>query len=262
MFSSQILQEVSYSTVLATVVAFLFAFYGPKLVTEMPDSVRVVFENNLARFAMMVLIVYLGNHNLQLSLVISVCIILIMSYVHRYEIKEELSNKIHEDFYTNSPISEPYQNRIEQFVSGNPQLHLNPNDDGDDDGDQHGLIGEGGKGQYHGGEEEENGDNDDNDNDDNDSGLIGGDGKGQYHGEEEGEKDTPDLIGVGGKGQYHGEGDGPPDNTLHLDDTHQQPGDRLPDGNDHESFVNYRMNQLQQIENSVQSMVNNYKMIG
>jgi len=88
MVSSKLLQEVSYSTVLSVVVAFLFAFYGPKLVTEMPDSVRVVFENNIARFTVMVLIVCLGNHNLQLSLVITVCIILIMSYVHKYEIKE------------------------------------------------------------------------------------------------------------------------------------------------------------------------------
>ena len=206
MVSSKLLQEVSYSTVLSVVVAFLFAFYGPKLVTEMPDSVRVVFENNIARFTVMVLIVYLGNHNLQLSLVITVCIILIMSYVHKYEIKEELTNKIHRDFYTNSPIVEPYSSEGElgTFKQYATDL-MNGEDVIDHTKDEEDVI-------DHTKDEEDN-------------------TKVPYVPSEQEEDHQPNNA------EY--------DLTL-----------------DHESFTNYRRGQLQNIENSVQSMVNSYKMIG
>ena len=303
MISSKILQEVSYSTVLATVVAFLFAFYGPKLSTELPDAVRVVFENNIARFSVMVVIVYLGNHNLQLSLVIAVCIILIMSYVHRYEIKEELTNKIHRDFYTNSPITEPYTNfgdwikgkranvanRLSSMTNsrsemwdavGAPGLSkwtakrsntwksraeaLDPN---------------AGSGTDAVGEELEN--------------FVVGeadtkvDGKphlgpgGIQNGESEQQEEAqpqPHMLGPGGI--QNGESEQQEEAQPHMlgpggiqngESEQQEEGQQMlgPGGTqkptvteEPESFTDYRIRQLNNIENSVQSVVNTYKMIG
>ena len=100
--------RISYRMVLATLAALLFAIYGPRVSTEVPDIVRVFFENSLARFAMIVLIIYIGNQNLELSVFIAVVIILVMSFVHKYDLKESLTNKIHEDFYSPSAAREHF----------------------------------------------------------------------------------------------------------------------------------------------------------
>ena len=100
------ISRISYRMVLATLAALLFAIYGPRVSTDVPDVVRVFFENSLARFAIIVLIIYIGNQNLELSVFIAVVIILVMSFVHKYDIKESLTNKIHEDFYSPSAARE------------------------------------------------------------------------------------------------------------------------------------------------------------
>ena len=102
------LGNISYKMSLAILAAILFSAYSPKITSDLPDTVRVFFENSVARFAIIVLIIYLGNNNLELSLLIAAGISLMMLLVHKYEIRESLTNKIHEDFFIK-------QGSIEQF---------------------------------------------------------------------------------------------------------------------------------------------------
>jgi hypothetical protein len=277
MVSSKILQEVSYSTVLATAMAILFAIYGPKLSTELPDSVRVVFENNIARFAVMVIIVYLGNHNVQLSLVIALCIVLIMSYVHKYEIKEELTNKIHEDFYTKTKMMEPYIDFKKALTDGMERLHVNIKNITGHDTLGKGLLGEGllgegnetfkvGNKEHHEKEHHKLGRGGTHHEKEHNKLGPGGThhekkhhkfGPGGTHQEEEEEEGTNNNLGPGGTHQEEEEEEGT-NNNLGPDGTYHGHGS----GDNKEEFVNYRMNQLQNIEHTVQSMVNTYKMVG
>ena len=93
------LGNISYKMGLAILAAILFSAYSPKITSDLPDTIRVFFENGVARFAVIVLIVYLGNNNLELSLLIAASISLMMLLVHKYEVRESLTNKIHEDFF-------------------------------------------------------------------------------------------------------------------------------------------------------------------
>ena len=102
--------NLSYKMCLAVLAAILFSAYSPNITSELPDTIRVFFENNIARFSIIVLIIYLGNHNLELSLLIAVAISLMMSLVHKYEIKEALANKIHEDFFIKKDSLEQFEN--------------------------------------------------------------------------------------------------------------------------------------------------------
>ncbi len=105
------LSNISYKMGIAILAAVLFSAYGPKITSDLPDTIRVFFENSVARFAVIVLIIYLGNNNLELSLLIAAAISLMMLFVHKYEIRESLSNKIHEDFFIK-------RGAIEQFGVG------------------------------------------------------------------------------------------------------------------------------------------------
>ena len=75
----------SYKMCLAILAAILFSAYSPKLTSELPSTIRVFFENGVARFAIIVLIIYLGNNNLELSVLIAAAIALMMLFVHKYE---------------------------------------------------------------------------------------------------------------------------------------------------------------------------------
>ena len=105
------LGNISYKLGLAILSAILFSAYSPQITSELPDTIRVFFENGVARFAVIVLIIYLGNNNLELSLLIAAAISLMMLLVQKYEIKESLANKIHEDFFIKDGSIEHFEDK-------------------------------------------------------------------------------------------------------------------------------------------------------
>ena len=100
--------NLTYKTLIAILAAIVFVVYGPKMSSELPDAMRIFFENSIARFSIIVLIIYLGNKNLEVSLFLSLILMLMMNFVHKYDIKESLSNKIHSDFYLNKGSIESF----------------------------------------------------------------------------------------------------------------------------------------------------------
>ncbi len=129
------LGNFSYKMCLAILAAFLFSAYSPKLASELPSTIRVFFENSVARFIIIVLIIYLGNSNLELSVLIAASIALIMMFVHKYEIKESLSNKIHEDFFNGYGSIEGFETN-DIFSALKTLFDAGAKSDGDNSGTQ------------------------------------------------------------------------------------------------------------------------------
>ena len=84
---------INYKNILLILTASLFYVYGPQFETELPDTIRIIFSYGLPKFIIILFIVYLGDDNLQLSLFISILIILIVSMIDKHEIKSSYNKK-------------------------------------------------------------------------------------------------------------------------------------------------------------------------
>jgi hypothetical protein len=78
--------------------AIALAMYGPRLQPKLPLGVRNLFNNAIFRFAVIVLIMYLGNKNLQLSLIIAIAFCLTISLVNSQMAAERFEDMAHENF--------------------------------------------------------------------------------------------------------------------------------------------------------------------
>ena len=85
---------IKYKYILSILTALLFSVYGPQFDTELPHMIRIVFSNGFPKFIIILFIVYLGNDNLQMSLFISILIILIVSMIDKHDIKNSYNKQI------------------------------------------------------------------------------------------------------------------------------------------------------------------------
>lgn len=276
-----LLQNVGNSMTLAVLAALLFAAYSPKITSDLPDSIRVIFEHGLARFAVIVLIVYLGNHNLELSVLIAAGISLVMSFVHKYELKEKLTNKIQEDFYVGNNAREhfyglfdkirdrivPGDNKTEQehHHQGNDNEGQHSDDDNQVAPEDHHILS--GQTLSH----DETGDENDGDN-------------GNNSGDSSGDSNTADSESVQQEHHHHHHHRHHHKHHHHhehqsndTDEEHAQVGDSttlsehqddqnepdikagLDSDDTRETFTDLRRNQIDYIQERVNSVVSNYK---
>ena len=78
--------------------AIALAMYGPRLQPKLPVGIRNLFNNSIFRFAVIVLIMYLGNKNLQLSLILAIAFCLTMSLVNSQMAAEHFEDMVQENF--------------------------------------------------------------------------------------------------------------------------------------------------------------------
>ena len=72
-----------------TVISLLLVLYGSLAKPELPDIVVKIFENSFFRVLFLSLIVYKGNKNPTLALMISVVFVVIMNFITVKKIKEK-----------------------------------------------------------------------------------------------------------------------------------------------------------------------------
>lgn len=113
------IKDVIYKSSISIVASILFILYSHRITSELPNTLRIFFENSIARFSIIVIIIYLGNNNLEISFLVALSIMIIMMFVHKYDIKESLTNKIHNDFYLGEKSLEHFENTNSNLTSEN-----------------------------------------------------------------------------------------------------------------------------------------------
>ena len=77
--------------IIYAIIALFLAMYGPRLHPKLPEFINKLFNNNYFRFCVILLIAYLSNKNLQLSLIIAVGFCLILSLANSNDIIEKFN---------------------------------------------------------------------------------------------------------------------------------------------------------------------------
>ena len=116
------IKDVIYKSSISIVASILFILYSHRITSELPNTLRIFFENSIARFSIIVIIIYLGNNNLEISFLVALSIMIIMMFVHKYDIKESLTNKIHNDFYLGEKSLEHFENTNSNLTSENSNI--------------------------------------------------------------------------------------------------------------------------------------------
>ncbi len=80
------------------ILAVFLAVYGPKLKPNLPESVKNLLNNNLFRFVILLIIMYISYKDIQLSLIISLAFLLLLSIANCQEVKEKYFNYKREEF--------------------------------------------------------------------------------------------------------------------------------------------------------------------
>jgi len=75
-------KKFTNNDIIYAVIALVLAMYGPRLQPKLPEFFNKLFNNNYFRFSVILLIAYLSNKNLQLSLIIALAFCLILSLVN------------------------------------------------------------------------------------------------------------------------------------------------------------------------------------
>lgn len=104
----------------ATAMPFLYGFlamfltmYGPRLHPRLPPMVRDMFNNNIFRFGVILLVVFLSNNNLQMALIVAIGFLLVTSIATSLDVEEHFVKNMegYSDFNT---ITEFYE---EEFTN-------------------------------------------------------------------------------------------------------------------------------------------------
>lgn len=76
---NKVMNQITNKPVYYGLIAMLLTFYGPRLHPKLPVEIVDLFNNSYFRFAVILLIIYMSNKDLQTALMITIAFFLVMS---------------------------------------------------------------------------------------------------------------------------------------------------------------------------------------
>lgn len=96
---------LSNPIIFCILIVFL-SMYGPRLSPKLPDAVRDLFNNNIFRFIVIVLVAYLSNKNLQSAILIAVGFSLLLSIANTQQVEEDFEEHYRNNYSNYDTIRE------------------------------------------------------------------------------------------------------------------------------------------------------------
>ena len=127
---SSLLTNTTENPVLYGILAMFLAMYGPRLHPRLPTVIRNLFNNNMFRFVVILLVIYMSNNNLQMALIVAIGFLLVTSIATSLDIDEHFA-RTKEGYADYDAINEFYE---EEFTDGNgDKSATNPDEDEDEE---------------------------------------------------------------------------------------------------------------------------------
>ena len=113
------LDKMLKNPIIYGLIAVVLTVYGPRLQPKLPPMVRNLFNNNVFRFLVILLITYLSSRSLELSLIVSIAFCLIISYTTSQEIKEQFIEQFSEKYSNYHTITEDFTSNTTPVAGAN-----------------------------------------------------------------------------------------------------------------------------------------------
>ena len=85
------IDKISNNKFFITIVSLFLTLYAGLAGPKLPNFIRNLFKNEIFRVAILTLIVYKGNKDPRLSLILAISFTLTMNYIREIEVKEKFS---------------------------------------------------------------------------------------------------------------------------------------------------------------------------
>lgn len=114
--AKDISQQLFNNPIIYGILAIFLAIYGPRLHPRLPTTVRNMFNNSFYRFIVILLIIFISSKDLQLSLIITIAFLLILSLVNSLDVQEYFESKCskNKEQFVGSDEDEP-EHPVETF---------------------------------------------------------------------------------------------------------------------------------------------------
>ena len=102
--------------------ALFLGIYGPRLHPKLPPIIRDLFNNNVFRFSIIVLITFLSSKDLSASLIVAVAFLLVISIANSQEMQEQFIDKYSEGYSNFDSIKEFYDDDDNEYFQAGPEI--------------------------------------------------------------------------------------------------------------------------------------------
>tara|TARA_B110000467_G_scaffold163227_1_gene188632 strand:- start:1744 stop:2496 length:753 start_codon:yes stop_codon:yes gene_type:complete len=97
----------------------LAGLYGPRIGPNLPENIRRLLQNNIFRFAIIAVIIYVSMKDVQLALVITLGLLIGISLSNSQDINEKFSSECNEHF--NDSLEDVSEFYTENFIDTSPK---------------------------------------------------------------------------------------------------------------------------------------------
>lgn len=123
----ELLDNIMKSPILYGLIAMFLAVYGPRLHPALPVSIRNLFNNSIFRFLVIIVIIYMSNRDLTLSLTIAIGFLVVISLTNMIDIRENLMIHAVETFVDKKEEEESSLDQTVQQFYGQEQFSSEEN---------------------------------------------------------------------------------------------------------------------------------------
>jgi len=134
MATTNLLNTLMDNPLVIGLIAIAVTVYGPRLSPKLPAFITNAFNSSLFRFGVLLLIVFIGNRDIRVSMVLAILFMILLSVVNHQNLKEDFEQQINEyyvnynlfqtrEYMTNNGttgMEEEETNMVEYFDSATP----------------------------------------------------------------------------------------------------------------------------------------------
>ena len=118
MATTNLLNTLMDNPLVIGLISIAATVYGPRLSPKLPAFITNAFNSSLFRFGVLLIIIFIGNRDIRVSMVLAILFMILLSIVNHQNIKEDFEQQINE-YYVNYNL---FQTREHMANNGSPEM--------------------------------------------------------------------------------------------------------------------------------------------
>lgn len=118
MATTNLLNTLMENPLVIGLISIAVTVYGPRLSPKLPAFITNAFNSSLFRFGVLLIIIFIGNRDIRVSMVLAILFMILLSIVNHQNIKEDFEHQINE-YYVNYNL---FQTREHMSNNGSPEM--------------------------------------------------------------------------------------------------------------------------------------------
>ncbi len=123
MATTNLLNTLMENPLVIGLISIAVTVYGPRLSPKLPAFITNAFNSSFFRFGVLLIIIFIGNRDIRVSMVLAILFMILLSIVNHQNLKEDFEQQINE-YYVNYNL---FQTREHMTNNGSPEMEEDEN---------------------------------------------------------------------------------------------------------------------------------------